>query len=456
MIRLIRSGLMFGNLFEVGSPTLVERYNRALEHLTGKRTSLTEFHVDISGYAPEIGEELDDPLYLNPSGCNRQFILLSVEQKTAPLLEVKFSTSRDILRSFIEDNEPALFALTTRDAIAGELINSVYDISRPEQLFDIRSVRIEADTIGTHLHDAKALQAKIKRFREEHDAWWDDGLIAEMIELARTAGDITRQPLHLKNQTFEQRNLWTAHFGGLYIFRDLEHPVAIATDGKATMKEVPLTYVFDLTDRKKIAHFLVLNDLVEAITDLRKSDAARLLREKLEFIVVDTAANAGEDLSGAGAQDLRRLARRHRATLPEEFYALIDLLRWIEDGGRRPRLRPEHPAYFYVLRAKPGKDRDLVNMLLAELTPLDARQLFIMHKEAFYTAYRTWPESKKDFVANYLAAVYAADKAGMRAALFGDPMVPSGTRAVRPRVPKTDRRRDILDLVGPWGAVKRT
>ena len=60
MMRLVRRGLMFGNLFEVRSPTLVERYNRALEHLTGRRTALTEFHLDISGYSPEIGDEFGD------------------------------------------------------------------------------------------------------------------------------------------------------------------------------------------------------------------------------------------------------------------------------------------------------------------------------------------------------------------------------------------------------------
>ena len=81
MKRLIQRGLMFGNLFQVSSPALVERYNRALKHLTGKTTHLTDFHIDISGFAPEIGEELNDPAYLNHAGVNRQFILLSTEQK---------------------------------------------------------------------------------------------------------------------------------------------------------------------------------------------------------------------------------------------------------------------------------------------------------------------------------------------------------------------------------------
>ena len=80
MKRLIQRGLMFGNLFHVSSPALVERYNRALKHLTGMTTTLTDFHIDISGYAPEVGDELGNDLYLNHAGVNRQFILLSTDQ----------------------------------------------------------------------------------------------------------------------------------------------------------------------------------------------------------------------------------------------------------------------------------------------------------------------------------------------------------------------------------------
>ena len=60
MNRLIEKGLMFGNLIRVDSPVLVERYNRALKHLTGRQTSQNVFHIDISGYSPEIGDEFGD------------------------------------------------------------------------------------------------------------------------------------------------------------------------------------------------------------------------------------------------------------------------------------------------------------------------------------------------------------------------------------------------------------
>ncbi|MEO8530912.1 MAG: DUF6638 family protein, partial [Deltaproteobacteria bacterium] len=183
MTLLVQKGLMFGNLFEVDSPQLIERYNRALKSLTGKTTALTDFHVDISGYSPEIGMELGDDLYLNHNGNNRQFILLSTEQKQSPLINAKFSHSRPILRKFIETNEAELFALTAKDAVAGELQNSVFDLSSAARLFDIRRITVEADTTGSMVAEAKKLATMIDTFKTKQDAWWDDLLIAEMITL---------------------------------------------------------------------------------------------------------------------------------------------------------------------------------------------------------------------------------------------------------------------------------
>ena len=70
MRRLIEKGLMFGELVAVDTPALVARYNRALQKLTGQQTALFDFHIDISGFSPEIADELGDPLYFNSNGVN--------------------------------------------------------------------------------------------------------------------------------------------------------------------------------------------------------------------------------------------------------------------------------------------------------------------------------------------------------------------------------------------------
>ncbi|MGJ8584368.1 MAG: DUF6638 family protein [Marinosulfonomonas sp.] len=447
MRRLIEKGLMFGNLIPVRSSQLVERYNRALKQLTGKTTNLSDFHVDISGYSPEIGDELDDQLYLNPNGCNREFILLSTAQKTAPLLNAKFSTSRPILRQFIEENEAELFALTTKDAVAGELENSVFDVSSPERLFDIRRITVEADTTDSHVADGQKLAEKIDRFRTQDDAWWDDVLIADMIGLAKITGDVTRNPIALDRLTVNTGDYWTSHFGGLYIFRDVEHPATISVGRKEKLGKLPTPYLFDLRDRNMIARFLEINELVDPIVRARNVDAAAILGQKMDFILVEVAADHGIDLTGATRRDLRRLAQQYSASLPPEFHGLSALKRWVESRGEWPKISSNHPAYFYILRARPGKNRDLVNQLLSELSLLDVRQLFICHKQLFYSRYAKWPETKKEYVANFLEREYQVDKAGTREALFGgdEPM----------QDPKSQQERDIIDIVGPWGAVRR-
>ena len=458
MKRLIEKGLMFGNLIEVSSPALVERYRRALRHLTGKDTALTEFHLDISGYSPEIGDELGDDLYLNPNGCNRQFILLTTAQRNAPLLHMQFSTARGILEQFIAANEAQLFALTARDAVAGELENSVYEVSSPARLFDIRRITVRADTTAAHVRDAEKLATLIERFRHEPDGWRDDLLIAGMIELARKTGDVTRAPIHLPQMAFEQANFWTSHFGGIYIFRQAQFPGVISTLPKASLGAVPVSPVMDMADRNAIADWLARNGMVEPIVQARGADAAAILRQKMDFILVEAADMLNLDLGSATRADLRKIAHRLGGALPAEFTGLAAVLRWVEGAGDWPRLTSEHPAYFYTLRAAPGPDRDLVNMLLAELAPMDVRQMFITHKEVFYAQYARWSARKRQYVADFLAREYLVDKQGAREALFGPE--PGMDVAARPdgragAQAGAQAGPDLLRQVGPWGALKR-
>ena len=472
MMRLVKAGLMFGNLYEVSSPALVERYNRALEHLTGKRTELTEFHIDIVGASPEIAHELGDELYLNPHGANQMFILLSTDQKTAPLLNNQFSTSRSILRQYIEENEDQLFALTARAAVAGELMNSVFKLSEPADLLDINRIEITADTTQAHVAEAEELSGQIDRFMSDEDAWWDDVLIAEMIELAKRTGNIQRNPVKLESKVYTQGNYFTSHFGGVYVFRDANVPTIIAREPIEDLDNTDIEQVLSFEDREGIANWLRDESLSQLIVQRPSEDSALIIRQKMDFIVVSTAGHEGHDLSGLSRQNMRTLERRYANQLPPEFTGLMEVWRWASLGGRVPRLGPAHPAFFYALRGSQNKDRDLVNMLLSDLSRLDFRQLFICHKSLFYETYKSWSEPKKKFVARFLEQEYAMDKDGAREALFGaepsmkeepaarQPIPPlsttPGSKSVEDRLVELDRksgkmRQVAKPYVSPWG-----
>ncbi len=459
MKRLIEKGLMFGNLIEVSSPQLVARYNRALKALIGKETALTDFHIDLSGFSPEIGDEFGDPWYLNPNGANRQFILLTTAQKTAPLLNIRFSTSRSILVQFIEANEAQLFALTARDVVAGELQGSVFSVDRPEELFRLRRFTVEADTIGGHVADAEALAGLIERFRREPDGWRDEALIAQMIQLAARTGDVTRVPIHLPAMNFDQGDFWTALFGGMYIFHGQKFPAVITRRPISGFGTLPIAQVMDFSHRNHIADWLERNQLVEPIVTARGQSATgagagAILRQKMDFILLDAADQLGLDVGAARRTELRKIAYKLGSALPQEFLGLSAMLSWVEEGGPWPRISSEHPAYFYTLRARPGRDRDLVNMLLSELAPKDVRQLFITHKERFYEEYRSWSELKRSYVADFLEREYKVDKEGAREALFGpEPKMDELSRPEMREGPKPSA--DIRATVGPWGQVTR-
>ncbi len=401
------SELRYGNLLEVSSPTLRERYNRALEILTKRRSELSRFRIDLTGFSPEIAEELDDPLYLNPRGCNRQFILLTVEQSRLPAIGTSFSTTESIVRRFIEDNREALFALTTRDAVYGELENSTYRIVTLEDLLSIRQIHVEVNTTRRLISKAETLAERIRAFEDSETAWYDESFLKELIELAEAAGDIRRHPVVPTIVNYRLGNFYSSHFGGLYAFLDSSVPTVIFSDPTQVVTaagEAAKRRYINLSDVKTLARFLEDEGLVEHLSVTGARGALALLKQRAEFAVIDhvAAADPRADLRDPEPEAMKRLVHLHLDDLPEVFHRLTEIARALEQGGPLPSLAPDDPAYFYQLRAADTEDRELVNKLLAELAPLDIRQLYIWHRDLFCAAYDAWPESKRAYASDFL------------------------------------------------------
>lgn len=447
MKRLIEKGLMFGNLIRVNSPAWVIRYNRALKLITGKETGLDEFHIDLAGFSPEVGDEIGDLDYLNSAGVHRQFILLTTEQKTAPLLNADLSVLRNLLRQFIHDNENQLFSLIARDVVIGSIDDQVWQESAPVDLMQINRIRISADTTGNHVAGAERLTALVQQFKTEPDAWYDDVLIARMIEQAKETGDIIRNPVNLKIGEYDVPDFWTSHFGGVYIFRSPREKAMIFANS-ANLEDPGHRIdpdgikVMALQDSNAVAAWLARNALAEPVITAKGTDGAEILRQKIDLILIDSAIRLGIDPGDGTRATLRRVAGRMGPDLPQEIKGLSALLRYAEEGGAWPVIDSTDPAYFYVIRASSSPVRDLVNQMLSELTPLDTRSLFILHKSLFYNRYQTWSEAKKEYVTNNLVHEYQIDKRGTREALYGP--CPGMVAPVASAPPGH----------GPWGSAK--
>ena len=302
----------------------------------------------------------------------------------------------------------------------GELVNSVYRIDSVADLLTIRTIRVEANTPRGLVSDAEELKVRVEGFLQSDSDWWDEAVLDEMVELAERVGDVTRHPLTPTDTAYRKGNFFTSHLGGLYVFRDTAAPALIYCDPDFDPADSPIPAI-SIADSAAVAAFLLDNNLVESLSDARGLDERSLLRQRLDFILVDFLAStdAPGDLEKLTRDDLRVAVHRHLDALPEEFHQIAATLRLVDQKDEWVSLEPEQSAYFYHLRASSHVDRDLVNHLLAHLTPLDVRQLFICNKDRFYLNYREWGDAKRTYVAEFLAKEYAIDKRGVRESLYG-------------------------------------
>lgn len=86
----------------------------------------------------------------------------------------------------------------------------------------------------------------------------------------------------------------------------------------------------DFNQRNDIVTFLEANNLVKPITSAKGRDVAAILQQKMDFIVVDTAAGLGEEIGTPDRRELWALARRKAKDLPMEYVGLYRLWLWAQ------------------------------------------------------------------------------------------------------------------------------
>ncbi len=60
MNRLLESELIYGRLLKIAGPHLIERYNKAMVGFGLPETGLQAFDIDMTGFSPQVAEELGD------------------------------------------------------------------------------------------------------------------------------------------------------------------------------------------------------------------------------------------------------------------------------------------------------------------------------------------------------------------------------------------------------------
>ena len=407
MKELIERGLLLGGLKRIEDPHLRDRYNGALAGLRLAPTALDSFHIDATGYSPEIAHERGDDSYLDPRGVNRLFVILAPEQRSLPIIRASFSADLTVWRRFFDANQKAIETLTLGDAIFGEIENLVLEVQEPADIVGIEKVTFDVHTVNGTLEQAERLKTLIARFEGEPDAWRDDELMAAIVDGAKQCGDIRKNGIIPAELEFDWPDVsWTSHFGGCYLVRGKERSRLFGNPEK--LVPVPEgASVSALSDADAVLEALEQEAFLEPVNPHWLASSG-IVDHRIAMLVAElvAAAGAANPLEALDDRQLPRLIHQNLDILKRDsrFRALTELRPALAAGGSISvdasdalmirRALPEHPDVWEV------------NRLLSEFALFDLVTLYILNKPRFYEVYARLAEPMKRFAVAAVTTIY--------------------------------------------------
>jgi hypothetical protein len=413
--RLLQAELIYGRLMPVTEPHLVERYNKALAGFGLPPTKLESFDIDMLGFSPQIASELNDPDYLDPNRVNRRFIIMTPEQENLPVVHTSFSNTAGLMHEFFEANARAINAVTIRDALYGEIEDSVSVVDSIEDLLSINEVTFRVLSAQDMLGKAAELRDLSDRLVSVPDAWRDDAMLNRMVDLAKLCGDIRQNALVPDKLVFRHESYWANHFGGVYVFHDDKTTTIIcdpATPGFRKSRPWQVSYDFlARTNRLDLPQNSTLGQ-------------SGLLSHRANMCLEDLIQTADPQADLENADMIWRQTWLHRnaslVTANGIYPFLQDAIRTLSANGSIKMAETDPEKRFLLVRARPeSPDQWLTNRLIAQMVPFDFVSRFIFDKEGFYTSYAGYSEKFKDHVVSTLTNTYLKNKKACRAKLYG-------------------------------------
>lgn len=425
MKRLLEAELIYGRLLDISEPHLIARYNKALQGFGLRPTALASFQIDMTGFSPEIADELGDRDYLDPNRVNRRFIIMTPDQEELPVVHTSFSNTAALMHEFFGANRRAINAVTIKDALYGEIEDSVSVVNDIDDLLSINEVRFRVLSAEDMLGKAAELRSLVDRLKTVPAAWADDALLNRMVDLAKVTGDIRENALVPDKLVFRHDAFWANHFGGVYVFLDEKTTTVIcdpSVPGFRRSRPWQVGYI-SLSDHQRIYEFLASTNRLQLPQASWVQDSGLYQhRADMALRALVNQADPTTDLNAIDAIWLQTWIHRNSALVSADgvYPFLQTMIRTIAASGsiKMQDVAPENR--FLLVRAAPDHpDQWLTNRLIAQLCPSDFVSRFVFDKQGFYAAYEQYSEKFREYVVATLTSTYLRDKLAFRKRLYG-------------------------------------
>ena len=404
---LEKLGLINQGLFTVdGVPA--ERYRAVLKSVFGLDCDVDSFRIDKRGLSPELSRYYKEKYtekfeygesYLGIQDANRFMIVVSPDQKDAPLYAPQTSFDDDLLDSVHKQARHTIEDITQYEALFGELDDGVEVYRAPDDLLRLRTVEVSLDTLNKTMATVSQLKRMSKHLGDKDNAS-DPEYIVRMQELVKRVGIGNRMVSDIFPIKKEVHCFYVEFFNGIHCLRNFRNEDDIRTlfvygDRNYLTRDFgPEILVMKYDDR----------DLLER---LHRYDFARynpeLVEQRIREAEDEIFLREGVDLVDISPPERKRLVNKYIPQFPRSWNELSDIANILENLDTDIEDLVENKTFETRLKLSEGKrKKEIVDNLLAELDPTDPVRIYTCNVRKLVREFPSMPLNKQRYIAHKL------------------------------------------------------
>lgn len=402
---LEKLGLINQGLFPVDGELAV-RYHEILKKVFDLDCDVASFRVDKRGLSPELSKYFKEKYgdrfeygenYLNMRSANQFMIVLSPDQKSAPLVAQQTSYEDELFDAVHKTARHTIEDVTATEALFGELENGISRFNKPCDLMQLRNVDVSLDTLRGTVKSALQLKALSAKLGEGNNAL-DENYIARMRGLVDIVGNVKDRAISdifpIKR---EIHCFYVEFFKGVHCIRNFRN----------TKDDISSIFVYNNHDSVEDFGSEVLsvdiNDS-ELISILGKYKFAAfnpdLIPQRLREIEDQTLLAGGKDI--IAMNDFQRKAAVVAASdkFPDSYYKLVEVEK--ARTSKSSKVEEMVRALDYATQIKllePIAKRDIIEHIIAEIDPSDPVRLYRANIRKFMRDYEKMSKVQKRYTA---------------------------------------------------------
>ncbi|MEI7718653.1 MAG: DUF6638 family protein [archaeon] len=407
-VDLEQLGLINQGLFTVDGE-LAKRYNSVLKQVFDWDCDLDSFRVDKRGISPEVADYLmtrnpDHRLlefaenYLNIGSANRYMIVVSPDQKGAPLVFPQTSYEDGLFDEVYRQARHTIEDVTHTEALFGELENGIDIFRTADDLLQLKTVETSLDTRKGTVRDCLELDKMLGKFDVQNAL--DDAYVARLQELAKNVGSSAGRAISkVFPITREVHCFYAEFFNGVHCLRNFKNKDGIAgifiSHHQGRPRDLGSEIVsLDLHDDDVIAtlhkyKFLQYNP--------------ELVCQRLQEIEDDTLLAAGIDVADLDATARKREVTGRTLKYPLAWKELSEVRKILSNTSAKIKDLEDDLCYETRLKlSEPVSKPEVLNHMLAELDPTDTLRMYQFNVSKLRREFPKMPLNRQRHVANVL------------------------------------------------------